>query len=440
MSVGTVEDALWRERLRKKLIAACTRFVDQRRGSAARVSLAISFFAFAQNDPLRAGHSGILWNGLIDLVSAIFALLKLVFEGISAANKYDENQDYYNSIAVEYFDNFLEAIMKIDWVEVAISMLESLTDLISWIGGLPTKLMEALAKVNQTEIAYFLGYVIFQVVEFIFPPLKLAKLGKVAKLEKVIGLFGDLSEKAVKGGKAVGKAVKKGTQNITEVFFELVEGFVRKLNEGTQAYSKWLRDVFEGIRKWLDDALGGYFKTSDEVEALFHGTGKGVDGAVYLSWNKLMKFKGYLESKYRHLNLGVIIVTPNSRSPKLEKLLKAMEKRNAKGAFVPGPPPRIYLLEETSKLTIQHEVWHLDDLEKLGHEGYKKLESWIHDASVWEKTWATRDKWGELELCDSYLYYKKELFLAGQKAIKYPKIEQLLEKYDLKSIDIYETK
>ncbi len=197
------------------------------------------------------------WNGLMDLISCIFELIKLLLEGLHSATdagkEFYLKQDYYTALAFEYLDNILQAVLKIDWKKVFIKILGyALKFIVFLLLKLPQKLRNKISNVNHSEVYYYLGYLIFNCIEFIIPPLKLAKLGKVLKLEKVVLFFDEILLKVLK----LTKTVKIQAVKLTELFFQVIEDAIKSLKAGTEAFLKIIDDVVQAIKKWLEEAFG----------------------------------------------------------------------------------------------------------------------------------------------------------------------------------------
>lgn len=194
-----------------------------------------------------------LWNGLMDLISGIFELLKLLFQGIKAHHQYKKNEGYYKSLALEYLDNALKAMINLDWKVVLQEGLISYIKLQQYIYlELPKELWNKAQALNNTEINYYEGYIILNILEFLLPPLKLAKLAKAGKLEKVITHFEDIVSKITKAGKQVAKKADE----VAEIFFRIVDDFIKILKKGTEDVCKFIDEIYQAIKKWLQETFG----------------------------------------------------------------------------------------------------------------------------------------------------------------------------------------
>lgn len=358
-----------------------------------------------------------IWNALMDLIAGIFGLIKLIFQAIQSGSdqaysvyKLATNPDYYKSLALEYMDNAFQAILKIDWKVVILKAAVGMLEIMEFVIQLPEKLFTKITEINHTEVGYYVGYIVFQILEFLFPPLEFAKLGNLGKLGKIADIFEEVGLGIQKATRAAGKAVR----TVAEEFFALVEAFIEKLKKGTQSFAEWVEEIFAKIRKWLDELLTGASKASDEVTELFRrGKPTTALGEVRFRRAELANFSRKLEQKYAHLDLKVNIVTPNT--PANRARLKIWDKRETLGSFNSGPPPVIHVRQRCTHLTMQHEIWHLEDFERLGPIEFNKMPNWQHEESVWFKILHSKELWTEQELASSFgYYYRTAIFETGQ--------------------------
>lgn len=366
-----------------------------------------------------------IWNAIMDTIAGIFGLVKLVIQGISGVAKmangainYASHADYYNSLVMEYLDNMLAEAIKIDWKEVIEEAKKEMFEIATLMIRLPVLIWDKITELNHTEVGYYVGYLLFEIVSFIFPPIKIAELGKLAKWTR----FSKIREvsKVVPEG-AASKAVNKADE-----FFEFIQPLIKKLKAGTKEFKDFVRNILRNFRAWIEGLFTNIMKTSDEVTELFRrGKTTTAKGEVRFRRPELANFASKLEKKYSHLNLKVNIVTPNSTANKLR--LKRWDRENVLGSFAPGPPPVIHVRQRCTYLTMQHEIWHLEDYNRLGITEYKKVLNWKHEESVWLKILHNKDQWTQGELLDSYKYYKKTAFDEGATPILEDELEKLLK-------------
>lgn len=144
------------------------------------------------------------------------------------------------------------------------------------------------------------------------------------------------------------------------------------------------------------------------------------DGGLLFKRNELRKIIQELEERFKDFKLKVEIV---DAKPQHKERFKRWDFGNVQGSFAPEPSPKIYIRKNTTELTLQHELWHFEDFKRLGLEEYKKVPNWKHEESVWQKIYSTKSRWTDVELADSYLYYKNVVFREGGN----PKIIQEME-------------
>jgi hypothetical protein len=201
-----------------------------------------------------------VWNALMDLISGLFALIRLVISLIrnilgaaTSQMKYLTNQDYYQALFKEYIDNFLQAYVKVDWKDVIKELKDGMSIILDSIKDIPSKLMSSLSNLNHTEIAYGIGYLIFEIVTLICPPLKLTKIGKFgSKIGKISDVFGDLGSAYQKSANAVGKGLKRGFDVILDFFKQLI----KEINKGTTSFLALIRKIIERLRVVINKMLG----------------------------------------------------------------------------------------------------------------------------------------------------------------------------------------
>ncbi len=372
-----------------------------------------------------------VWNSLIDLIVGIFDLIALVFKMVINITKTIIHGNYYWELLLEYADNFIQYIQKIDWKDVVESAVQGALTLYKDISSIPGALFKKVTEINFGEYGYYVGYILFEVVQLFLPILELAKLGKLSKLGKLddiikgLDIFGD-AKKVSKKGFDVTDFTGSKFQTTIEFVLEAFEYFIKKLKSGTAGFKKWIDDIFGAIKRWMDDLLG-FNKTSEEVTELFRrGKSTTAKGEVLFRRSELVKFAKNLENKYAHLKLKVNIVTPNS--PANRARLKRWDQSKVLGSFSSGPPPVIYVRQRCSHLTMQHEIWHLEDYARLGSVEYKKIPNWKHEESVWMKVFKNKEQWSEAELIDSYKYYLKSAYEEGGTPILNEDLDTIIRK------------
>jgi len=363
-----------------------------------------------------------IWNGIMDTIGAIFGLIKLVIIGVAGIAKIVNSADYYNALVLEYLDNMFVEAIKIDWKEVINEASKEMLEIAFIMIRIPEIIIKKITEINHTEAGYYIGYILFEIVSWIFPPLKIAELGKLSKLTKF--------DKIRKASNIIPDATISKGGNYIDAFFEFIEPFIKKLKAGTKSFKEFIIEVFQKFKKWINELFTTISKPSTEVTELFRrGKSKTAKGEVRFRRPELDVFARKLEKKYAHLNLRVNIVTNNGQANKIR--LKRWDKENVLGSFAPGPPPIIHVRQRCTHLTMQHEIWHLEDYNRLGIQEYKKILNWKHEESVWFKVHANRHLWTEIELADSYKYYKSKALTDGGSPVINQEMEELIKRFKL---------
>ncbi|MEP0266691.1 zincin-like metallopeptidase toxin domain-containing protein [Dokdonia sp.] len=221
------------------------------------------------------------------------------------------------------------------------------------------------------------------------------------------------------------------TKNLGEDIFKVFETIIT-IYAGVQVVKRAARGI-KGLRKQVDDTIelssrnidDLFTRTSDDIDELFRNKKSNKDGGILLTRSELLKFKRDIQLRYKNLGLKVEVVR---NVPRFKKRLKRWNLDNTQGSFNPGPPPIMFLRPKSTQLTVQHEVWHLEDLDRLGIEQYKRTPNWSHEESVWFKILKNKSKWTKQELIDSYDYYKKTVWRAGGNPIINQDIEDIIKK------------
>lgn len=181
----------------------------------------------------------------------------------------------------------------------------------------------------------------------------------------------------------------------------------------------------EGIED-VDGLLDEMYEVA-EVERRLTNT---WDGGKLLSERTLRKRIRTLLQEYKNFNLEIHIVDDVKDAERIAD----WDARNVLGSFRAGPPPRMFLRKEVTELTLQHEVWHLEDLKKLGSKKYHATPNWKKEELVWERIWQTKNRWTEEEIVDSYRYYLKSCDKEGVSPKLIKELEELLQKPYYKNI------
>ncbi|WBX76598.1 hypothetical protein PG911_18605 [Tenacibaculum ovolyticum] len=223
----------------------------------------------------------------------------------------------------------------------------------------------------------------------------------------------ETGEVLVQGTDGVIYAIKQADKTIFEGNKTAIEGFLNKVDD----ISKSGGNAKKKVQRCLDEVLERR-KFND------------FDGGILLSERVLKKRIKKLLQKYKNFNLEVRFVDETINVKKL----KDWNARKVLGSFKQEPPPILFFRKEVTELTWQHELWHLEDLKRLGTKKFYQTSNWKHEESVWNKIWKTKNKWTEEELVDSYFYYKKTARGEIGTWNRIEEMEELLEKPYYKNI------
>ena len=199
---------------------------------------------------LNAFLCGVL-NGILDMISGLFYLMKLFYQGMNEVENKVKDIPILIETALELYDNYQKGVKGFNWDQYFKEMLAPLKELAN-LGF--SGIWEKFKGLNMTEIAYYTGYVTINILEVFIP---------YAALAKGLEAFGD-------AGKFVGKAIqfyeeifaaigmafsvvgKKFASAIDQVIY-LVQELTRMLSKGVDEVLKFIREVVERIKRWLDD-------------------------------------------------------------------------------------------------------------------------------------------------------------------------------------------
>jgi hypothetical protein len=372
-----------------------------------------------------------IWNGLIDLIGGIFQLIALLLKAIKASINLAFNAQISADIITEFLDDVLQACHKINWNEVLVNAIVGYAKLKDYLDNkLPRAVWEKLKSLNTTEWNYYSGYALFELIQLLIPELELAKLAKLAKLGKLERVYEALESGVRRGLKRVFEKGEPKPELAVASFTAYLSEFLTLLRAGTKPLSERVAKIFDDIIAWLDELVGAN-KAAMEKELAeskdFLNRRKGKYGKKEHRYtrNQLKLLVRDLKERYKGINLQIEIVSDN---PAFRLRRKRWAKDGTVGSFSKGPPPTIFLEQNCSELTLQHELWHLDDYIRLGADEYARIPNWLHEQSVWEKIWASRERWTDKELIDSYNYYRKITRESGESGIVNNEIKELILK------------
>lgn len=278
-----------------------------------------------------------IWNSVMDTIAGIFGLIKLVIKGVSGAAKmvngainYATKSDYYNALATEYLDNLLFAAIKINWQEVIQEAKKEMFQIAKLMIQLPSLIWDKVTDLNSSEVGYYLGYIIFELISFIFPPIKIAQLGKFGKWTKF--------SKIRKASNVVPEIKVSKAVNKVDEFFEFIHPLIKKMKQGTEGFKDFVRDILQKFRKWVESLIGlntvnfpKFINNQFEILTKFTPWAKGqfLDNLKKISDYGVLILKGTLKgersAKYFLNYKGVTIFegTIHQLKKKLKQIIKS---------------------------------------------------------------------------------------------------------------------
>ena len=191
-----------------------------------------------------------IWNGLVDAVAGIFAMIKMIYDGITLGKDFNQNIEKYLPTLLEQFDETIQSIQKINFSELAVYISE--------------KLKKENFPFNPAAWGYFIGYaygfIISLIIEIIIGiiisggaleiPIIIQKLE-----EAVFGIF-RLGWGAFKGAT---KTIKTFSKFIVKNINDLIDGFqelIIFLKKGNREIKILIDDIFKAFKTYSKDTRG----------------------------------------------------------------------------------------------------------------------------------------------------------------------------------------
>lgn len=268
-----------------------------------------------------------IWNGLIDAVSALFSMIKMIYDGITLGKDFVQNIDKYLPVLLEQFDEIIQAIKNIDF-----------TDIVKYIYG---KLKEIKLTFNPIACGYFIGYAYGFIISLI--------------IEIIAGAL-------VSGGTlSIPIIIQKLEETIFGIFrlgWGLVKGVARKIRTFSKFVVKSIKNVIDGFQELLRFFKGekGNFKRivdevfeSSNIKKIGQYGGKILSEAEIEDWAKLVKKK-----------FGTTLL-------KIDRF----DDPNVLASFDPNTNTIKYT-DNVTEYFMSHEHYHAEEMHKIGFEMYVK--------------------------------------------------------------------
>ncbi|KFF28065.1 hypothetical protein [Chryseobacterium vrystaatense] len=184
-----------------------------------------------------------IWNGLVDAVAGLFAMVKMIYDGITLGKDFAQNIEKYLPTLLEQFDEVIQAVKNISFSEIA-----------KYVYG---KLKEINLTFDPIACGYFIGYaygfIISLIIEIIIGILISGGTLSIAVIieklaETIFAIFRMIGSATTKVIRTFSKFVVKSIGNLIESFL----GLINYLKNGDVAIKRIIDDVFS--------AFGDYFK------------------------------------------------------------------------------------------------------------------------------------------------------------------------------------
>jgi Bacterial EndoU nuclease len=184
-------------------------------------------------------------NGIIDMVGGFFTfigwILKFIGGGIKGAADVQVNADYYMPLVLEYADNFMQAIKKINWGEVWKTVKQGIQKTVE---AVDFDAIKGSMQISRRQLGYYMGYIGINVLGCFVGLGEIAALTRIGKLG---GWLGRIMEAVVN---TVGK-LPPGLKLTAEGVFAVLKGYIGLLVKGTKSVIELINRIFEAVLKWI---------------------------------------------------------------------------------------------------------------------------------------------------------------------------------------------
>lgn len=179
-----------------------------------------------------------VWDGLVDAVSGLFAMVKMIFDAVSLGEDFASNIDKYLPTLLEQFDEALQVIKNLSFAKVA-----------KYISG---KLKQINLTFDPIACAYFVGYaygfIISLIIEIV---LTIITTGGSLTIPVIV----EKLEEALLGIFRIGWGIAKGTVKAARTFAEFTVRSIKSVIEKFQELLNFLKKGWEEIKKMIDEVF-----------------------------------------------------------------------------------------------------------------------------------------------------------------------------------------
>lgn len=321
-----------------------------------------------------------IWNSLIDAVSALFSMIKMIYDGITLGKDFVQNIDKYLPVLLEQFDEVIQAIKNL-----------SIDKIIKYVYG---KLKKIKLTFDPIPCAYFLGYIYGFIISLI--------------IEIIVGTL-------VSGGTLdIPIIIQKIEETIFGIFrlgWGIVKGAVTKIRTFTKFIVKSVKNVIEGFQELLTFLKKGWPTIKKSIDESFEGAalikrgryiGQVLEEADILLVERFLKnfkvdfqlgkAKGIVEvDGYFYPSGNVVTLKPNQ----------------AAMFITDGISMRFVIRENATTYEVLHELMHFRDCMKTGKKAFLKKplvdkEKYVYDKIIEYKQYINRR---ELKHAENYINY-----------------------------------
>jgi Metallopeptidase toxin 4 len=370
---------------------------------------------------------GIL-NGIVEFIKGIFEIVAIVLNAIQALYTGKADPLYALSLGTEIFENIIGIIVAFDFKKFIINAFllpfTLLAKLITFVKGLNFDLSKI--KINLSKVGYVCGYIIGLIVAIIIDAFLTGGVKAVQDITKALEQF--LTKPGVVLRDAIQTAGRKSVAAV-ETIIDLIATMASKLKNGAVKLFEDFKGFIDDVFKWLEELFGVNKTVIEELaddEELFRKILTGSGGGKRFTRNGLREIAKEIEKKYTTIGLKVEIVTLKTH-PERYKRWTSYPNDVLASCRAHEIPPTMFLRHDATELTVQHEMWHLDDLRKLGFEEFNASKNWKLEELVWERVWKSKSRWTREELIDSYEYYKATCNKEGALYKKIDELEKLIK-------------
>ncbi|MPS74728.1 MAG: hypothetical protein E2590_16465 [Chryseobacterium sp.] len=220
-----------------------------------------------------------VWNGLVDAVSGLFAMVKMIYDGITLGKDFVQNIDKYLPTLLEQFDEAIQAIEKLNFTEIAKYIYEKLKDI--------------NLTFDPIACAYFIGYaygfVLSLIIEII---LTVVATGATLTIPVIV-------EKLSEALFGIFRLVWKNSVKIVRTFSRFVVKSVESIIKGFQELVNFLKKGWEEIKTLIDDVFKNFKKTVlkqfDDIEFI---NGYDIDKILKFEKPNRLDPSEYLSARY----------------------------------------------------------------------------------------------------------------------------------------------